>query len=122
MKLHPANFSHQNIFTGYGDGYVLINQIRHEKSLIVLPDHLILDWPLNSVSSLEIQHFDKLISFAPEIIILGTGATHIFPNQTVLRQIVKMGIGIEIMSTQACCRTYNILVEESRRVSAALIL
>ncbi len=122
MKLHPANFAHQNIFTGYGEGYVTINHIRHEKSLIVLPDRLITDWPVTTVAQLETQHFDALVGHAPEIIILGTGTAHLFPNQSLLRQIMKMGIGVEIMNTQACCRTYNILVEEGRHVFAALIL
>ncbi|UJP05500.1 MAG: Mth938-like domain-containing protein [Nitrosomonas sp.] len=122
MKLHPANFSNQNIFTGYGDGYVTVNQIRHEKSLIVLPDRLISDWPVTTIAQLEIKHFDDLIHQMPEIIILGTGSTHQFPNQSILIQIMKMGIGIEVMDTQACCRTYNILVEEGRRASAALVL
>ena len=69
MKLHPANFAHQYIFTGYGDGYILINQIRYEKNLIVMPDRLIEDWPVTAVSQLEIQHFENLISDKPEIII-----------------------------------------------------
>ena len=51
MKLHLANFANQYIFTGYGDGYILINQVRYEKSLIVLPDHLIENWPVISVES-----------------------------------------------------------------------
>ncbi len=122
MKLHLASFAHQNIFTGYGEGYVLINQIRHEKSLIVLPDHLIEDWPIASVSQLEFQHFEKILPLMPEIIILGTGIKHQFPNQTLLFQLTKSGVGIEIMDTKACCRTYNILVEEGRRVAAALLI
>ena len=122
MKLHLANFAHQYIFTGYGDGYVLINQTRYEKSLIVLPDHLIEDWPISSVSQLETQHFEDLLSHTPEIIILGTGAKHQFPDQSLLSQFIKSGIGIEIMDTQACCRTYNILVEEGRRVAAAILI
>ncbi len=122
MKLHPANFDHQYIFTGYGDGYILINQIRYEKNLIVMPDRLIEDWSAISVSQLETQHFENLISFKPEIIILGTGITHQFPNQSLLSQLTKMGIGIEVMDTKACCRTYNILVEEGRRVAAALLI
>lgn len=122
MKLHPANFAQQNIFTGYGDGYVMINHIRHDKSLIVLPDRLITDWPATAVAQLHIAHFDTLINHAPEIIVLGTGATHRFPDQSLLRQLAKIGIGVEVMDTQACCRTYNILVEEGRRVCAALIL
>ena len=122
MKLHLANFAHQNIFTGYGDGYVLINQVRHEKSLIVLPEHLIENWPVLSVSQLEVQHFENLLPHAPEIIILGTGTKHQFPDQSLLSQFIKLGIGIEVMDTQAGCRTYNILVEEGRRVAAAILI
>ena len=122
MKLHLANFAHQYIFTGYGDGYVLINQIRYEKSLIVLPDHLIEDWPVSSVSQIENRHFESMLSRTPAIIILGTGVKHQIPDQYLLSQLIKSGIGIEIMDTQACCRTYNILVEEGRRVAAAILI
>jgi uncharacterized protein len=30
-------------------------------------------------------------------------------------------VGLEIMSTPAACRTYNVLVHERRRVAAALM-
>jgi len=122
VKLHLANFSHQNIFTGYGDGYVLINQMRYEKNLIVLPDLLIEDWPVSSVSQLELQHFEKILAHTPEIIILGTGDKHRFPAQTLLQQLTQSRIALEVMDTRACCRTYNILVEEDRRVAAALFI
>lgn len=122
MKLHLANFSHQYIFTGYGDGYVLINQIRYEKNLIVLSDYLIEDWSIPSVSQLDVQHFEILLPHAPEIVILGTGAKHRFPAPSLLSQLVKLGVGIEIMDTKACCRTYNILAEEGRRVAAAIFV
>lgn len=122
MKLHSANFAHQNFFTGYGEGFVSVNQIRYEKNLIVLPDHLIEDWPVLSISQLEIQHFENLKPHNPEIIILGTGIRHTFPNHSLLAQVTSMGIGIEIMDTKAACRTYNILAEEGRRVAAALLI
>lgn len=122
MKLHLANFAHQNIFTGYGDGYVLINQVRYEKSLIVLPERLIEEWLVVSVSQLQAQHFENLLSHTPEIIILGTGTKHQFPDQSLLSRFIRLGIGLEIMDTQACCRTYNILVEEGRRVAAAILI
>jgi uncharacterized protein len=122
LKLHLANFTHQYVFTGYGDGYVLINQTRYEKNLIVLPDYLIEDWPASSVAQLNVQHFEILLPHAPEIVILGTGAKHQFPDQSLLSQLGKLGIGIEIMDTKACCRTYNILAEEGRRVAAAIFV
>ena len=87
-----------------------------------MPDRLIEDWPVISDSQLEAQHFEMLLSDKPEIIILGTGIAHKFPDQSLLSQLTKMGIGIEVMDTRACCRTYNILVEEGRRVAAALLI
>ena len=122
VKLHPANYAHQFFFTGYDEGFVLVNQIRYEKSLIVLPNQLIENWPVFSTTELEFHHFDALITAAPEIILLGTGPKHIFPNHSLLAQIAKTGIGMEIMDTRAACRTFNILAEEGRHIAAALLV
>lgn len=122
MKLHLANFTQQNVFTGYGDGYVSINQIRYEKSLIVLPDQLIENWPVTSISEMRAEHFNCLLNHSVEILLLGTGSKHQFPDHALMIEVLKMKIGMEVMDTQACCRTYNILLEEDRRVAAAIII
>lgn len=122
MKLHLAHFGQQNIFSGYGDGYVLINQIRHEKNMIVFPDQLIEHWPLASVAALSHEHFDEILARKPEIILLGTGAQLRFPDYTLMARILQTRTGFEVMDTPAACRTYNILVEEGRQVAAAIIL
>jgi uncharacterized protein len=36
--------------------------------------------------------------------------------------LTNAGIGVECMDTPAACRTYNILVEEDRKVIAAILL
>jgi len=122
VKLHLANFGQQNIFSGYGEGYVMINQIRHEKNMIVFPDQLIEHWPVASVAELGLEHFDDILPRKPEIILLGTGAQLRFPDYSLMARILQMRIGFEVMDTQAACRTYNILVEEGRQVAAAIIL
>lgn len=122
MKLHLAHFGQQNIFSGYGDGYVLINQIRHEKNMIVFPDQLIEHWPVASVAALSHEHFDEILARKPEIILLGTGAQLRFPDYTLMARILQTRTGFEVMDTPAACRTYNILVEEGRQVAAAIIL
>ena len=38
MKLHLTRSEGRNLFTGYGDGYVAINDQRHEHNIIVAPD------------------------------------------------------------------------------------
>jgi uncharacterized protein len=122
VKLHLAHFGQQNIFSGYGDGYVMINQIRHEKNMIVFPDQLIEHWPVASVAALSHEHFDEILARKPEIILLGTGAQLRFPDYTLMARILQTRTGFEVMDTQAACRTYNILVEEGRQVAAAIIL
>lgn len=40
MKLHQSQNQGNNLFTGYGDGHVLINRERHDGNLIVSPDRV----------------------------------------------------------------------------------
>jgi len=54
--------------------------------------------------------------------LIGTGTVQRFPDPVALRPLIEAGIGFEIMSTPAACRTYNILVAEDRQVVAALIV
>lgn len=122
MKLHLANFEEKKIFTGYGDDHVMINQIRYEKNVILLPDQIIDHWPILSITQLTIHDFECIFPHQPEIIILGTGNQHQFPDYQLMSQIMTKGIGMEVMDTKAACRTYNILAEEGRHIAAAIYL
>ena len=112
----------QNLFTAYGEGYVMVNRTRYQSSLIVLPDQAVESWPPTSLESLTEAHFEALVGYAPEIILLGTGATLRFPSREIRQALARTQIGVEVMDTFAACRTYNILASEGRRVAAALIL
>lgn len=122
MKLHLSEHEGLNIFSGYGEGFVTINQVRYEHNLIVLPDHIIENWQVENIEQLKTVHFDCLRSFQPEIVLLGTGATLRFPDPKLMKAMISSGVGLEVMDTQASCRTYNILTAEGRRVAAALII
>ena len=54
--------------------------------------------------------------------LLGTGARQRFPHPHLLKPLTEAGIGCESMTSQAACRTYNILMSEGRRVLAAILL
>lgn len=122
MKLHLSQFSGQNAITGYGPGYVLINAQRFERSLIVLPDRLITDWAPRSIAQLKEEDFACLTALEADIVLLGTGTRLCFPSPTLAQVLTRRGIGLEVMDTQAAARTYNILLDEGRRVAAALML
>lgn len=122
MKLHIAAAGVQNLFTAYGEGYVMVNRTRYQTSLLVLPDQAVESWPPTSLESLTQAHFEVIIAHAPEILLLGTGASLRFPAREIRQVLARVNIGVEVMDTFAACRTYNILAGEGRRVAAALIL
>jgi uncharacterized protein len=122
MKLHLTQGAGRNIFTAYGEGYVLVNQQRFETSVIVMPAQLIGDWPPRDLDQLTEAHFAQIVALQPEIVLLGTGKLLRFPHPRLSNPLAQARIGFEVMDTYAAARTYNILMGEGRRVAAALLL
>ncbi|HWQ38636.1 MAG TPA: Mth938-like domain-containing protein [Burkholderiales bacterium] len=122
MKLHLTTADGRNFFTAYGPGYVKVGNVRHERSIVVLPDRVIENWSAVSGEPLDETAVALLAKLGVEIVLLGTGESLAFPEPRVLRPLVEAGIGFEVMDTRAACRTYNILTAENRKVAAALIL
>ena len=87
-----------------------------------MPDHIIENWQVQTFEQLSEEHFELLLPFQPEILLLGTGAELRFPSPLVTKKLIEVNTGVEIMDTNAACRTYNILMEEGRNVAAALLL
>jgi uncharacterized protein len=108
-------------FTGYGPGYVDVNGTRHARSVLVSAD-AVTDWPVQSIEMLTSGDVEPLAAMRAEVVLIGTGATVRFPDPAVLAPLLRARIGVEVMDTQAACRTYNILLGEGRGVVAALIL
>lgn len=123
MKIQfDAGGTGQNFIHAYGPGQVTINQQVHRRSLLVTSDQLITDWPPQSFGELLAQHFEQIRALNPEVVVLGTGARLQFPRTADTRALIQANIGIEVMDTGAACRTYNILMQDGRRVAAALLM
>ena len=122
LKLHLTNISGANVFTGYGEGYVMINRQRHERNLLVLRDRLLTEWQPAGFDELTAEHFAMIAELQPEIVLLGTGSRLRFPRPGITRALAEARIGLEVMDVQAACRTFNFLAAEERKVAAALLL
>ena len=122
LKLQRESLAAQNTITSYGAGYIVVNQQRVDKSVIVLPERIIFDWGAKSFDALRADHFAALLAMEREVVLIGTGDRLRFPSAEILRPLVEAGIGVEVMDVQAACRTYNILLSENRKVAAALLL
>ncbi|SCK07199.1 Mth938-like domain-containing protein [Vogesella sp. LIG4] len=120
MKLHEAKTGGSNLFTAYGAGYVEINGTRHSGSLIVTADS-IQPWAPTSFETLAAEHFAALLALQPEVVIFGSGQRLRFPHPRLTAALSNAGIGVEVMDSNAACRTYNILLAEDRQVIAVLL-
>ena len=114
MKLQLAQTEGWNTFTAYGEDYVSVNAVRHQDNLIVLPYQLIEKWTPASFSTLSSADFDFLATLDAEIILLGTGKLLRFPSPELMQSLMQARKGIEVMDTQAACRTFNVLAGEKR--------
>ena len=122
LKLQSDPHSGTNTITGYGDGYVEINQTPYKHSVLLSSDGAILKWSAKSFGDLDASHFSQMVDLKPELILIGTGSRQQFPKPVLLKSLISAKIGFEIMDSQAACRTYNILVGEGRKVLLALIV
>ncbi len=111
-----------NFVRGYGSGWIRINEREIRRSVIVTPEQLVTDWPPQTFADLEGGHFEALARLEPEIVVLGTGDLQRFPHPRLTQSLLARGVGVEVMTTAAACRTYNIIMLEGRRVAAALLL
>lgn len=93
-----------------------------EHSLLLLPERLIEDWPVDAPEAFDVAAAEALAAHEPEVVLLGTGARQVFPPREAQAALLRRRIGIEVMDNAAACRTYNLLAGEGRRVLAALIL
>ena len=121
MKLHLANLGDTKLFTGYADDHVMVNKERFESSIVVRAEEVRSDWHVSTFDELSESHFEYFLALQPEVLLLGTGMQQRFPHPRLYRALTNAGIGVECMDTPAACRTYNILVEEDRKVIAAIV-
>ena len=121
MKFHSDQVDSSNRITGYGVGYVAVNEVKIAGSVTVTPTQMLQDWAPEDFSDVSAACVRLLDELEFEVALLGTGASQQFPGDNLVAQFASRGIGLEVMDTAAACRTYNILVAEGRTVAAMLL-
>jgi uncharacterized protein len=111
-----------HLIRGYSDTEIRIGERSVRGSCIVTADQLLTDWGPASFAEFGHAHLATLIALAPELVILGTGMTQQFAPRALRDALAARGVGLEAMQLGAACRTFNVLVQEERRVAAALFL
>jgi uncharacterized protein len=122
MKFAQDSQEDGYVITAYDSSSITINGKMFSQSLVVANTQLNENWDIASIELLTPGHIDLVLSFKPELILIGTGSKLTFPAIEVYAGIIERGIGVDFMDTGAACRTYNILMSEGRDVVAGLIL
>lgn len=113
MRLNEVIFTDALPIDGYGPGFFRIGGVVHQGAMICAP---------NGVQSWD-GTAEMLVGLAEQVDVLfyGTGAeiAHIpSADRSVLEEA---GMGVEVMSSPAACRTYNVLLSEGRRIALAVL-
>jgi len=69
------------------------------------------------------EHFEvfEMVVPKPEILLLGTGKRVAMLPPALRQHLNRTGIQVDVMDTRNACSTYNLLLEEGRKVAAALL-
>jgi uncharacterized protein len=102
-----------------GDGIRIDDQLWSE-TVALTPQQVVDGWRNVPLAELVEDDFATLMEHAPELIIVGTGATNIFPPRELTFAFARRGVGFEVMDTAAAARTFNVLAGEGRQVAALL--
>lgn len=122
MKLQLNPNEGLNTFTAYGQGYVSVNAVRYTTNVLVLPDEIRPEWTNAGVDTLTLDDMAQLAALNAEVIILGTGDQLRFPKAELMKPFAEARKGLEVMTVQSAARTYNVLMQEGRRVATALLI
>lgn len=122
MKFAQDNQNEGYVITAYDNDSVTISGKPFTQSMIIASTKLHENWEVTTIELLQPAHIEQILSFEPELVIIGTGERLIFPAVDVYASIIQRGIGVDFMDTGAACRTYNILMSEGRNVVAGIIL
>lgn len=100
---------------------IRVHQDYFSQPFILSGQRIIPDWGVTSVEDINEENLQALFELQPEVVLIGTGNTQVFLPPATQVHFFRRGIGFEVMTTDAACRTFNVLISEGRQVVAALI-
>ncbi|MFT5446675.1 MAG: hypothetical protein ACI9DC_001845 [Gammaproteobacteria bacterium] len=120
MKLHsPPNDLSMRI-TAYNATSITIGERQMVSTFVITPQSLIVDIAPIEVEQLDWASLSQLHTLDLEVLLVGSGTHQQFPGSHFYAELSRVRIGLEVMTTPAACRTFNILAAEDRRVAALM--
>ena len=102
------------------DGAIHIGDESYSDAVALSQESVLGAWDKPDLAQLTAADFADLIAAEPELIVLGTGTESTFAPRELVFALARKGIGLEVMTTPAAARTFNVLAGEGRRIVAVL--
>ncbi|SEB58006.1 Mth938-like domain-containing protein [Rhodobacter sp. 24-YEA-8] len=115
MRLTEISYAEARPIDGYGPGFFRVNDHVLRGPALITP------WDAGPWGGLGDTESLLDLTGRIDVLLLGMGAEIAWPPRALRETLEAAGIGVEPMSSPAACRTYNFLLSEGRRISAALL-
>jgi uncharacterized protein len=122
IVIREAHYPGRAPIDAYGNGGFRFAEMSHRGSILCLPSG-IHGWDAVAASDFGTGSFRKVLDEADgiEILLVGCGPDIVRLPQPLREALREAGVAVEVMSTGAAVRTYNVLLAEDRIVAAALL-
>lgn len=110
-----------NQITDYSDDSVTIKDTTYTTNIILTNNSIIDIKHIQNIDQITVESLESVFALKPDLVIFGSGKSIRFPSGKVMQALYKNSIGVEVMSVQALCRTYNFLVSENRKIACIVL-
>jgi len=106
----------------YGQGGFRFAGMSHRGSLLIVPSG-IYAWPVTDAAQIDAASLARLFAEQDEIdlLMIGSGRDPAFLSPALRLRLNEAKISVDMQPTGGAASTYNVLLDEGRRVAAALI-
>ncbi|NGQ90920.1 hypothetical protein G5V65_08420 [Rhodobacter sp. HX-7-19] len=115
MRLTEISYGTAQPIAGYGPGFFRVGAHVLRGACLVTP------WDAGPWGGLEDSATPLSLAGRIDVLFLGMGAEIAHPPAAFRTALEAGGIGVEVMTSPAACRTYNVLLSEGRRIAVALL-
>ncbi len=115
MRLTEISYGSAQPVEGYGPGFFRVGGHVLRGACLITP------WDAGLWGGLSDTETPLAMVGRIDVLLLGMGAEIGHPPRAFRTALEEAGIGVEVMSSPAACRTYNVLLGEGRRIAAALL-
>lgn len=122
MKFELDQSSRHLTVRAYGAREFLVGDRRITRPVVLCGAQVDEQLLPDDIAALNEGHIERLCALGTDLLLIGTGPRQVFLAPALSALVLSRGIGCEAMDTAAACRSYNVLVAESRSVAAALFM